>query len=66
VTGLLDLGDGCPCASARARAVQKRDLIEQKIAELTAIRRALDALVHKCDESGGNGACPIMDVLQDD
>jgi MerR family transcriptional regulator, mercuric resistance operon regulatory protein len=66
VRGLLDLGDGCPCASTRARAVQKLDLIKQKIADLAAIRRRLDSLVRKCDESGGDGECPILDVLQDD
>lgn len=66
VMSLLDLGDGCPCASTRARAAQKRDLIEKKISDLTAIRSALDALLLKCDESGGNGECPILDVLQDD
>ncbi|MFO1394500.1 MAG: MerR family transcriptional regulator [Steroidobacteraceae bacterium] len=64
IADLLDLAEDCSCASMRDRAVQKRTLIDGKIADLTAIREALDALVRQCDTSGGDADCPILNALQ--
>ncbi len=66
VAGLLDLERHCACASAREKAVEKRALIERKIADLSAMSRALDALVQQCDQSGGGPDCPLLDSLQAD
>lgn len=64
IADLLELAGDCNCASMRNRAVQKRTLIDGKIAALTAIREAIDSLVRQCDASGGHADCPILDVLQ--
>lgn len=62
VAGLLHLDDGYECAETRALATRKLALIDQKIADLAAIRQALGGLVQQCD-AGGSVACPIIDVL---
>jgi hypothetical protein len=40
-------------------------MIDEKLAELGAMRKGLAALVAKCD-SGANRSCPIIKVLVDD
>jgi len=63
VGGLLTLDAVGACAETRALASRKLALIGQKIADLAAMRKALDGLVQQCDAGGGNTACPIIDVL---
>ena len=63
VGGLLKLDTGCPCADTRALASRKLALIEQRIADLAAIREALTELIQQCDAGDGRGNCPIIDVL---
>ena len=46
----------------RELAAHKLALIQEKLAELKAVRRALAALVAKCD-TGGKRPCPIIQVL---
>lgn len=41
----------------------KLALIENKLADLKAMRKALMALVRECDTSAALGACPIIEAL---
>jgi len=59
----LTLDASCACDESRALAVRKLGLIEQKMADLAAMRQALGGLVQQCDAGGGGANCPIIDVL---
>ncbi|MGB5234558.1 MAG: Hg(II)-responsive transcriptional regulator [Candidatus Macondimonas sp.] len=63
VGGLLKLDTACPCADTRALAARKLALIEQRMADLAAIREALTGLIQQCDAGDGRDNCPIIDVL---
>ena len=63
---LLTLDTGCACDETRTLAVRKLSLIEQKITDLAAIRKALGGLVNQCDAGDGHASCPIIDVLASD
>lgn len=63
VGGLLKLDTACLCADTRAMAARKLALIEQRMADLAAIREALTALIQQCDAGDGRDNCPIIDVL---
>lgn len=63
VVGLLKLDGACLCADTRALASRKLAVIEQRMADLAAIRAALTALIQQCDAGDGRGNCPIIDVL---
>jgi MerR family mercuric resistance operon transcriptional regulator len=65
VTGLLKLDAASACAETRELAAHKLRLIEQKLHDLAAMRKALAALVAKCD-TGDSCACPIIQVLSHD
>jgi MerR family transcriptional regulator, mercuric resistance operon regulatory protein len=54
------------CACAETLAARKVALIEQKIADLAAMRKVLARLVKQCDQGDGGAACPIIDVLATD
>jgi MerR family transcriptional regulator, mercuric resistance operon regulatory protein len=58
----LDVADGC--AKSCALAEKKLTVIDQKIAELAAMRRALAKLVAQCDKKARRGACPIIQSLR--
>ncbi len=61
---LLLLNEARSCETARALAAHKLGLIDDKLADLRAVRTALNKLVRQCD--AGNGAeCPIIDALVD-
>ena len=60
---LLTLDAACTCRETRALAVHKLALIDQKMADLAAIRQVLGGLVQECDAGDGGAACPIIDVL---
>ena len=66
VGALLTLDTGCACDETRTLAVRKLSLIEQKITDLAAIRKALGGLVNQCDAGDGHASCPIIDVLASD
>jgi MerR family transcriptional regulator, mercuric resistance operon regulatory protein len=66
VTGLLGLAEACACAETRALAAHKMDLIDQKLADLAAMRTALADLVHQCDAGEPTKGCPIIQVLSQD
>jgi MerR family mercuric resistance operon transcriptional regulator len=66
IRGLLQLADGRGCAAVRSLAVHKVQLIERKLADLTAIHQALSELIHECDANVSNTCCPIIDLLDQD
>lgn len=65
VAGLLRLDAASACGETRELAAHKLALIQEKLAELGAMREGLAALVSKCDR-GGNRPCPIIQVLARD
>lgn len=60
---LLGLSIGEHCAETRAIAKEKAKLVEQKIADLEAIRGALNKLIRACDAGGRRSDCPIIEKL---
>lgn len=64
IAALLALDAACACADTRALAARKLSLIEQKMADLAAMRQALGSLVQQCDAGDGHASCPIIDVLE--
>lgn len=50
-------------AETRALAARKLALIEQKIADLAAMRQLLGGSVQQCDAIDDDAACPIIEVL---
>ena len=59
----LHLDEAHACSDTRALAARKLVLIEQKMADLVAMRQALNSLVRQCDAGDGSAACPIIEVL---
>jgi MerR family transcriptional regulator, mercuric resistance operon regulatory protein len=68
VAELLDLADGGAesCDVARATAVIRREDLDRRIADLTAMRGALDSLVETCEEPRARRTCPLVDSLNQD
>ena len=60
---LLELSDGEHCAETRLIAEQKKRLVENKIADLHAIRDALDKLIRACGKGKNGRGCPIIESL---
>lgn len=65
VTGLLKLDEACACAETRELAARKLAMIEEKLNDLTAMRKSLSGLMRACDTGNGK-ACPIIHVLAQD
>lgn len=63
VMGLLRLEDGQSCRETRVLAEQKLDLIEERIADLTRMRRMLKGLIAKCASGQRPRSCPIIATL---
>lgn len=63
VKHLLELSIGEHCAETRTIAKEKAKLVEQKIADLQAIRGALNKLIRACDAGGRGCGCPIIETL---
>ena len=61
VKRLLELSTTGRCDDARAIAEQKSRIIEAQIAELRAVRAALNELIGACHAGGKD--CPIVDKL---
>ena len=63
ISSLLSLDEAQACAETRDMAARKLELIRSKLADLTAIRKALSTLMRQCDSSGAAGACPLIHAL---
>ena len=60
---LLQLEDGQSCRKTRLLAEQKLMVIEQRLADLTRVRRVLKGLVAQCAEGKRPRSCPIIATL---
>ena len=63
---LLGLSDGKHCAETKVLAEKKLTMVEEKIADLAAIQKALKGLVTKCSKGSRGCGCPIIDALIED
>ena len=63
ITALLSLEEACSCAETRSLAAHKLELVDRKLTDLTAMRRALAGLVQQCDAGESTRGCPIIRVL---
>lgn len=65
---LLDLRatPGAGCADVQARAEAKITDIEERIAQLNAMKRVLGELVAQCRSEGPLSECPILDALNEE
>ena len=63
VEGLLLLEDGQSCRETRLLAEQKLATIEERIADLTRMRRLLTQLIAECRHGKRPRSCPIIATL---
>ena len=66
VGSLLALDEARACAETRKLAAHKLQLIEEKLADLKAMRKVLTALVAQCEAGATMGDCPIIHALAAD
>jgi MerR family transcriptional regulator, mercuric resistance operon regulatory protein len=66
VGSLLQLDEARACAETRELAVHKMKVIEEKLGDLKAMRKALSALLRQCDTGMTEGSCPIIHALAAD
>ena len=66
VGSLLDLDEACACVETRELAAHKLQVIEDKLADLKAMRKALTALLRQCETGATQGNCPIIHALAAD
>jgi MerR family mercuric resistance operon transcriptional regulator len=66
VGSLLALNDASACAEPRELAAHKLQVIEAKLVDLKAMRKALTALLRQCDAGATDGSCPIIHALAAD
>ena len=62
VGSLLELDEAHACADTRELAVHKLQVIEGKLNDLKAMRKALSTLLRQCDTGSAKG-CPIIHAL---
>lgn len=65
ILGLLALDERKACLETRGIAAHKLELIEQKITDLSKMRKSLARLVRSCDASSSGAPCPIIHLLAD-
>lgn len=63
VGSLLELDEAHACADTRVLAVNKLQVIEGRLADLKAMRKALTVLLLQCDAGATTDRCPIIDAL---
>lgn len=63
IATLLSLDRARACTPTRALAAHKRDVLPQKIADLTALDAALADLIRRCDGPHRATNCPIIETL---
>lgn len=66
IGSLLELDEAHACAETRSLAVHKLQVIESKLTDLKAMRKALSALLSQCDTGATKGSCPIIHALAAD
>src|SRR5262245_39347796 len=63
IGSLLEFDEAHACADTRDLAAHKLQVIEDKLADLKAMRKALTTLVRQCDAGAMKGGCPIIHAL---
>lgn len=63
IASLLELDEAHACAKTRDIAAHKLEVIDSKLADLKAMRKALTGLLRQCDTGSAQGACPIIHAL---
>jgi MerR family mercuric resistance operon transcriptional regulator len=66
IQGLLALDERKACRETRGIAAHKLELIVQKIADLSKMKKSLARLVRSCDASVAGTPCPIIHLLADE
>ncbi len=66
IVSLLALDEATACAETRELAAHKLAVIEDKLAGLEAVRKALNALMRECESGATQGGCPIIHALAAD
>lgn len=66
IGALLELDEAHACAETRELAMHKLDVIENKVQDLIAMRKALKTLLRQCDTGSPAGDCPIIHALAAD
>lgn len=66
IGSLLELDEARACAETRDLAANKLQVIEARLADLRAMRKALTTLLHQCNTGATRGACPIIRSLAAD
>lgn len=66
IGSLLELDEAQACTETRELATHKLQVIEAKLADLKAMRKALAALLRQCDTGLTEGCCPIIQALAAD
>ena len=66
VSGLLQLEDGRSCRETRLLAEHKLKVIEERIRDLSRIRRLLKGLIAECANGARPRSCPIIATLSRD
>lgn len=65
IAGLLRLNDGTERASVRRITAARLAQIEDRLRDLDRMRATLRHLLHACEHSGSDTACPIIQTLVD-
>lgn len=60
----LRAGDGTSNEEVREKAAAKLAEIEEKMEALGEIREALSGLIRRCEETGSENACPILEEFE--
>lgn len=63
ISGLLDLDERKACLETRGIAAQKLTSIEEKLSDLSRMKKALSRLVRACNTSSVGEPCPIIHLL---
>lgn len=66
ISGLLGLDEKKACLETRDIAAQKLTLIEQKLSDLSRMKKALSRLLRACDAASVDEPCPIIHLLVQD
>lgn len=66
IGSLLELDEARACAETRELAAHKLQVIEGKLADLKAMRKALIALLRQCHTEVADAGCPIIHALAAD
>lgn len=66
IGSLLELDEAISCTETRELAAHKLEVIDEKLADLKSMRKALSALLRQCDTGAAQGSCPIIHALTAD